>query len=40
MTLGSRIAAWLRTMAGRSRMENEMSEELRFHIHAYTNDLG
>jgi len=39
MTLGSRIAAWLRTMAGRSRMENEMSEELRFHIHAYANDL-
>jgi putative ABC transport system permease protein len=39
MTLGSRIAAWLRTMAGRSRIENEMSEELRFHVDAYANDL-
>ncbi len=39
MRLGKRIGSWLRTMTGRSRMENEMSEELRFHIHAYANDL-
>jgi putative ABC transport system permease protein len=39
MRIADRIGIWLRSIAGRSRMENEMSEELRFHVEAYANDL-
>ena len=39
MRMGSRFGAWLRSMGGRSRMEHEMSEELRFHVEAYASDL-
>jgi len=39
MRLWTRIHSWLRAMLGRTRMENEMDAELRFHIEAYTEDL-
>jgi putative ABC transport system permease protein len=35
----SRIRSWLRAIARRSRMENEMDAELRFHIEAFAEDL-
>jgi predicted permease len=39
MTMWSRIRSWLRAIARRSRMENEMDAELRFHIEAFAEDL-
>ena len=39
MTLWSRVRSWLRATVGRSRMENEMDTELRFHVEAYAEDL-
>jgi len=39
MTLWSRVRSWLRATVGRSRMENEMDAELRFHVEAYAEDL-
>src|SRR5438477_7995357 len=39
MTIWSRIRSWLRAIARRSRMENEMDAELRFHIEAFAEDL-
>jgi hypothetical protein len=39
MTMWSRIQSWLRAIARRSRMENEMDAELRFHIEAFAEDL-
>jgi putative ABC transport system permease protein len=39
MTLWSRLQLLLRATFHRSRMENEMDVELRFHIEAYTEDL-
>lgn len=39
MTLWSRIRSWLRAVVRRSRTENEMDVELRFHIEAFAEDL-
>src|SRR5689334_25087743 len=39
MTMWSRIRSWLRAIARRSRMENEIDAELRFHIEAFAEDL-
>src|SRR3984957_2718176 len=39
MTVWSRVRSWLRATVGRSRMENEMDAELRFHVEAYAEDL-
>jgi hypothetical protein len=39
MTLGSQVRSWMRAMMGRTRMENEMDAELRFHMQAYVEDL-
>jgi len=39
MTLWSRVRSWLGATLGRSRMENEMDVELKFHIEAYADDL-
>src|SRR6267143_5185620 len=39
MTMWSRVRSWLRTVTRRSRMENEMDKELRFHIEAFAEDL-
>src|SRR5215472_18960979 len=39
MAMWSRVRSWLRAAAGRSRMEHEMDEELRFHIEAFAQDL-
>ena len=39
MTLGSQVRSWIRAMMGRTRMENEMDAELRFHMQAYVEDL-
>jgi putative ABC transport system permease protein len=39
MTLWSRLHSWIRATLRRSRMENEMDFELRFHIKAYAEDL-
>jgi macrolide transport system ATP-binding/permease protein len=39
MTLWTRLRSWLRAILRRSRMENEMDAELRFHIEAYAEDL-
>ncbi len=35
-----RFRSWLRTVLHRSRMEQDMEQELRFHIERYTEDLG
>ena len=39
MILLSRVRAWLRSITRRSRFEDEMAAELRFHIDSYTDDL-
>jgi putative ABC transport system permease protein len=39
MKLLTKIQSWVRATMGRSRMENEMDEELRFHVAAYAEDL-
>jgi predicted permease len=39
MILWSRLRSWVRAILRRSRMENEMDAELRFHIDAYAEDL-
>jgi hypothetical protein len=39
MTLASQVRSWMRAITGRTRMENEMDAELRFHIQAYAEDL-
>ena len=39
MTVWSRIRSWMRVTMFRSRAENEMDAELRFHIGAYAEDL-
>jgi hypothetical protein len=39
MTVWSRFVSWLQATLRRSRMENDMSEELYFHIEAYAQDL-
>src|SRR6266849_4382959 len=39
MTLWGRFRSWLRATVQRSRMENEMDAELRFHMEAYAEDL-
>jgi putative ABC transport system permease protein len=39
MTLWSRLRSWFNATVRRSRMENEMDAELRFHIDAYADDL-
>ena len=39
MTQWSRLRSWLRTILQRSRMENEMDAELRFHVEARADDL-
>lgn len=39
MTFWSRFSSWSRTTFRRSRMENEMHAELRFHIETFTEDL-
>lgn len=39
MTLGSQVRSWVRAMMGRTRFENEMDAELRFHMEAFTEDL-
>src|SRR5437667_702587 len=39
MRLWRRIRSWVRATLRRSRMENEMDAELRFHIEAYAEDL-
>jgi len=40
MTLWSRIRSWSRATLRRSRLENEMDEELRFHVTAFADDLA
>ncbi|HTH53678.1 MAG TPA: ABC transporter permease [Edaphobacter sp.] len=35
----SRLRSWLRSMASRTRLEDDMEEELRFHLEARTTDL-
>ncbi len=39
MTIWSRVRSWLRVTLFRSRAENEMDTELRFHIETYAEDL-
>src|SRR6266478_9851471 len=39
MTMWSKLASWLRAVAGRTRMESDMDAELRFHIEAFAEDL-
>ncbi len=39
MTIWSRVRSWIRATVLRSRTENEMDTELRFHIDAYAEDL-
>ncbi|HVH72610.1 MAG TPA: ABC transporter permease, partial [Candidatus Dormibacteraeota bacterium] len=39
MTIWSRFRLWLRAVTRRSRMENEMDAELRFHIEEFAEDL-
>jgi hypothetical protein len=39
MTFWSRFSSWSRTTFRRSRMENEMDAELRFHIETFADDL-
>ncbi len=39
MRLWNHLRSWLRAVIGRSRMENEMDTELRFHIEAFAADL-
>ena len=39
MTLFSRLRSWSQKILRRSRMENEMDAELRFHLEAYAEDL-
>jgi len=39
MRIWSRVRSWLRAMARRARMENEMDAELRFHMEAFAEDL-
>jgi putative ABC transport system permease protein len=39
MTLWNRFGSWLRATLRRSRMENEMDAELRFHLQEYAEDL-
>src|SRR6266481_2346770 len=40
MTMWSKLASWLRAVAGRTRMESEMDAELCFHIEAFAEDLA
>jgi len=40
MTLWARVRSWTRAMLGRSRMEREMEEEMRFHMEARAADLA
>lgn len=39
MKSAARLRSWLRASVQRSRIENQMDEELRFHIERYTEDL-
>src|SRR5208282_5480739 len=39
MTLGSRLRSWLQSTLHRSRMDNEMDAELRFHLQSFADDL-
>ena len=39
MNLWSRLSFWLAVILHRSRIENEMDTELRFHMEAYAEDL-
>jgi predicted permease len=39
MTLWSRFSSWLESTLHRSRMENEMDAELRFHLQSFVDDL-
>lgn len=39
MKIAARLRSWLRAAFGRSRMESDMDEELRFHIERYAEDL-
>ena len=39
MTVWNQLRSWLHATLGRSRMENEMDAELRFHIESYAEDL-
>jgi predicted permease len=39
MTVWNQLRSWLNATLGRSRMENEMDAELRFHIETYMEDL-
>jgi predicted permease len=39
MTVWNQLRSWLNATLGRSRMENEMDAELRFHIESYAEDL-
>ena len=39
MTLWSRLVSWMHAILRRSRMENEMDAEQRFHIETYAEDL-
>jgi putative ABC transport system permease protein len=40
MTVWNQLCSWLHATLGRSRMENEMDAELRFHIESYVEDLA
>ncbi len=39
MTVWNQLRSWLNATLGRSRMENEMDAELRFHIESFAEDL-
>ena len=39
MTLWNRLCSWLQSTLDRSRMENEMDTELRFHLQSFADDL-
>jgi hypothetical protein len=39
MTVWNQLRSWLKSTVRRSRMEDEMDEELRFHIESYAEDL-
>ena len=39
MTFGNRLRSWWRVILDRSRLENEMDAELRFHVAAFADDL-
>src|SRR6266480_5193576 len=39
MRLWNRLRSWLRAILRRTRLENEMDAELRFHIEAFAEDL-